>query len=174
MTELQRKMWRFKAGYYLREKLRDEFEEEVEDLRAQGMEAFHGLRDVMTGSTNEGRVAREFDRAADDAVREARMARFPGALRFFQTAVKQLESIDEIWRARRPIEATERKLLETGRLLGCARFTTLEDAHILIIRAREFYEMRKYPRRSRRMTRLVFVYRVESLHRRCRASRTSG
>jgi hypothetical protein len=144
MKELRRKLWRFNSGAYLREKLRDDFESVIFLLEERGRATLRELGRVAEGSTNESCIAREFEGAIGDARRETKLTRFRSALDVLQIAEERMETIEEIHMAFQQIEESERKLAEIESLVGYKEFATLEDPHILLLRAREYCQSGKY------------------------------
>ncbi len=144
MRDLRRLVWRYKAGYFLREELQGRFVEELDGMRARGVQLSRDLGDTVLRATKEGRAAREFDAAANACASSIRAARFDEALQSIRTAMDILETLEEMCLARKRIEHTEHQLLDLKQLLSNVAFVTIEDFQILIVRAREFYEGEKY------------------------------
>jgi len=140
MNDLRRLVWRYKAGNVLREKLRDRFLEEIDQMRWRCRK----LARQLGCDRPAGRLPQEFDRACADAERDARAARFPAALELAASAADLLEKLEEICLALSAIADAEAKILELETLLGNVPFAAIEDVHILMIRARGYYESGKY------------------------------
>jgi hypothetical protein len=144
MTELSRLVRRYKAATYLREKMRDRFNDEAAFMRLRMRQLCNELGDIAIRTTPEGRIAREFDENAQQAVNSARAVRFDDALEFIVVADLRLQTMEAIVSAWKTIQQLGRDLAELKTGLEGLPDGSFSDFRILLSRAQTFYDQAKY------------------------------
>jgi hypothetical protein len=138
MSELSRLIWRYEAGYLLREKVRDRFLEETEGLRDRMRWLVVRFRACQGEKGASDKTDRVFDEAARTAERSARLERFRDSLKETQRAEAAVETMSELCDAYTAIRGAEEQLLRIERALRGFDFPSVNDFRILINRSQEF------------------------------------
>jgi hypothetical protein len=153
-------MWRYKAGRCLREELRDLLMNEVADMRERMQQLTSQLREAARPSSRPGAVAFAFERAVLDTVRDARATQFDEAWRNFQLAMAALKTTQETWMAYQTIAQLKDRLSGLASQLEGTAFITVQDFHVFLSRAMNFYGQEKY-----RTARFIAAESLDSLAR---------